>query len=284
MFDRRGKNVEVFEDTMKLIQESPKLLQAVRDSIDNQKIYLQKEEYDFTCGSKKDTPAEIVISKNRSFEAASKYARSGRKVCVLNFASSVNPGGGVKHGASAQEECLCRCSTLYPCLNIRKFWDEFYNPHRKLNHALYNDDCIYTPDVYVVRTDVSVPERMCEADWYKVDVLTCAAPNLRSKPENLYNPEGGKAAVGLTKEKLRELLKFRIERVFQIAVTNGAEVLILGAFGCGAFRNPPELVAEVFKELTIKYWDYFDTIEYAVFCRGYETENYDAFCRVFNHA
>ncbi len=280
MFDRRRKNVEIFEDTTRWIHGNPVLQQAVRDSIKNQKLYLGRQEYDFT-GSKSGKAAEIIVSRKRSFEAASEYARAGKKVCVLNFASSVNPGGGVTRGASAQEECLCRCSTLYPCLNVRQAWDEFYTPHRALNNALYNDDCIYTPDVYVVKTDENMPERMKEEDWYKVDVLTCAAPNLRREPSNLYNPEGGKAAVGLTEDKLKALLQSRIRRIFQVAIANGAEVLILGAFGCGAFRNPPELVAEVFKEFTTEYQECFDTIEYAVFCREHETENYDAFCRLF---
>lgn len=280
MADRRGKNVEIFEDTMKLIQENPMLRQAVKDSIDNQKLYLGKEEYDFTGTDENAKPAKIVVNKKRTFEAASNYSKSDRKVCVLNFASSVNPGGGVKHGASAQEECLCRCSTLYPCLNTQQLWDTFYKPHRELNDALYNDDCIYTPQVYVVKTDVNMPERMSEADWYQVDVLTCAAPNLRNKPSNLYNPEGGKAA-DITEGNLRSLLQTRIRRIFQVAAANEAEVLILGAFGCGAFRNPPQLVAEVFREVTAEYQNYFHTIEYAVFCRGYETENYDAFCKVF---
>lgn len=281
MLGRRSKNVDIFEDTANMIMESSTLQEAVKNSISNQKLFFQDEEYDFLVNEKRKVPAEIVVSKKRSFEAASSYAIAGKKVCVLNFASSVNPGGGVKHGASAQEECLCRCSTLYPCLDIKKFWDEFYMPHRALNNALYNDDCIYTPEVYVVKTDTSSPERMQESDWYKVDVLTCAAPNLRNEPSNLYNPKGGKAATDFRRDKLRELLYSRIERIFQVSMANGAEVLIFGAFGCGAFRNPPELVAEVFKELTEEYKYYFDIIEYAVFCREYETENYDAFCRAF---
>lgn len=135
-----------------------------------------------------------------SQQAASEYARAGRKVCVLNFASSVNPGGGVTRVASAQEECLCRYSTLYFCLNIQNLWNKFYKPHR--------------------------------------------APNLRREPSNLYNPEGGRAVTGLTEDKLKTLLQSRIRRIFRVAIANGAEVLILGTFGCGAFRNPPKLVAE----------------------------------------
>ena len=60
-------------------------------------------------------------------------------------------------------------------------------------------------------------------------------------------------------------------------MANGAEVLILGAFGCGAFCNPPELVAEVFAKFTEKYRECFEVIEYAVFYTERETANYVAF-------
>ena len=66
-----------------------------------------------------------------------------------------------------------------------------------------------------------------------------------------------------------------------MAAANGTEVLILGAFGCGAFCNPPAVVARAFKTIQEKYASYFETIEYAVFCGGHETQNYDAFCEVF---
>ena len=80
---------------------------------------------------------------------------------------------------------------------------------------------------------------------------------------------------------LYELHLQRLERVFKVAAANGAEVVILGAFGCGAFCNPPEVVARAFKTIQEKYGSYFETIEYAVFCGGHETQNYDAFCEVF---
>jgi uncharacterized protein (TIGR02452 family) len=73
-----------------------------------------------------------------------------------------------------------------------------------------------------------------------------------------------------------------VERIFRVAAKNGAEVLILGAFGCGAFRNPPEIVAEAFKTVQEKYGSYFETVEYAVFCGRQETVNFDAFSEKFD--
>jgi uncharacterized protein (TIGR02452 family) len=91
----------------------------------------------------------------------------------------------------------------------------------------------------------------------------------------------GKNAAKISDSDLYQLHVKRIERIFQIAAANGAEVLVLGAFGCGAFCNPPMVVAKAFKAVQEKYAAYFEIVEYAVFCRGNETKNYDAFYRAF---
>ena len=278
MQNKRMKNVEIFEDSVALMNENENHQRSIEASISKQRLYLEAEEVGVRRKVKSNT--KTVVSKKRSFEAAAEYARDGKKVCVLNFASSTNPGGGVTRGSSAQEECLCRCSTLYPCLNIEKMWDAFYGPHRAAGNPLYNDDCLYTPGVVVFKSDVSFPERMEEADWYQVDVITCAAPNLRSVPSNFMNPCAGETPTEIENEKLYKLHQQRIEKIFRIAAVNRAEILILGAFGCGAFCNPPEVVAKAFKAVQEKYTSYFETIEYAVFCGRYETENYQVFRKV----
>ena len=126
----------------------------------------------------------------RSLEAAKGY--SDQKVCVLNFASSSNPGGGGENGSNDQEEAICRCSTLFPCISDDKIVNQFHKKHQaelKAGQmtALYNDDCIYTPDVLVFKTDTAHPKLMPEKDWYQIDVISCEAPNLRSKPSNAIN-------------------------------------------------------------------------------------------------
>mgnify|MGYP000201654300 FL=1 len=277
--DRRTKNVDIFKDSVDCMNGNSRLQQAIKKSVNKQKLYLEAEKIDVP--DRKGLSCKTIVSTKRSFEAASVYARVGKKVAVLNFASSTNPGGGVTHGSSAQEECLCRCSTLYPCLNIDMMWNKFYKPHRKAGNPLYNDDCLYTPEVIVFKSDISFPERMTEKDWYQVDVITCAAPNLRDMPSNLMNPFAGNAPADIEDDGLYELHLQRLERVFRVAAVNGAEVLILGAFGCGAFCNPPAVVARAFKAVQEKYASYFETIEYAVFCGGHETKNYDTFCEVF---
>ena len=113
-------------------------------------------------------------------------------------------------------------------------------------------------------------------EW-NVNILTCAAPNLRERPSNAMNPYAGNQAAKITPAELEKLLTKRIRRIFEIAVANGNEVLILGAFGCGAFRNPPEIVAKVFNAVMQDYLRYFDVIEYAVYHTEREVVNYEVF-------
>ena len=275
MYDRRTRNVEIFEDTKYRYQNNKKLVSSINDSIKEQKLIL---EGDVVNTEPKDNGAgKVVVSPKRTLEASEPYAKQGKKVCILNFASATNPGGGVTRGASAQEEAICRCSTLYPCLEYRNMWENFYIPHRNAQNPLYNNDCIFTPDVTVFKGDTNFPELLPETKWWNVNVITCAAPNLRTVPSNRMNPFAGSKKANISQEELRELLRKRIERVFEVAIANEAEVLILGAWGCGAFRNPPKLVAEIFGEFTEKYRKCFDTIEYAVFHTEYEKTNYEAF-------
>ena len=163
MPDRRLNNVLIFEDTLELIENSEKLQDAISNSIRRHQLYLESD--DVSVPGVSGNVCRTVVSTGRSFEAASSYARAGKKVCVLNFASASDPGGGVTYGSSAQEESLCRCSTLYPCLNEDEMWEKFYLPHRNNNKSdsLHNDDCIYTPEVVVIKSDISFPERLPES-------------------------------------------------------------------------------------------------------------------------
>ena len=281
MIDRRTKNAEIFRDTEHRYKFDLELIATIQESTQNQVFIAEKSTVNVTTQPKTDK-AMIVVSNKRSLEAAEAYAKQGKRVCVLNFASATNPGGGVVNGSSAQEECICRCTTLYPCLNNDELWTKFYKPHRKAANPLYNNDCIYTPNVCVFKSDINFPELLSRDRWWRVNILTCAAPNLRERPSNPMNPHAGYKQAKLTPAELETLLTSRIRRIFEVAVANGNEVLILGAFGCGAFRNPPEIVAKVFFDVMQDYLCYFDTIEYAVYHTEREVDNYEAFKRIMN--
>ncbi len=280
MIDRRTKNADIFRDTERQYKSDAQLIKAVRASTEKQ-VFIGENEVVRIPAPSKIEKARIIVSGKRSLEAAQAYAQQGKKVCVLNFASATNPGGGVVRGSSAQEECICRCTTLYPCLNTGSLWDIFYTPHRKMENPLYNNDCIYTPDLCVFKSDTNFPESLPRNEWWNVNVITCAAPNLREHPSNAMNPFAGNITAKISLAELEELLTKRIRRIFEIGAANGNEVLILGAFGCGAFRNPPEIVAKVFNKVMQDFLYNFDTIEYAVYHTEREISNYKAFMEEF---
>ena len=106
----REENVEVFKDTEKMVRMNERLKSSVQASTEKQRLILEKDILPVQNWGKYKAEAKVIVSKKRTYEAASAYI--GKKTAVHNFASASNPGGGVERGASAQEECLCRCSGL----------------------------------------------------------------------------------------------------------------------------------------------------------------------------
>lgn len=277
----RSKLVYVFEDTMKWIKENSELKSAVERSISKTKLYLEQDYPDVSQEENK-FETTISVSREKTFEAARRLRKKypDSQIAVHNFASATNPGGGVTRGYKAQEESLCRCSTLYPTLNTDYLWKNYYMFHRERHDALYTDACIFSPNILIIKDDSDDNNRLTSEEWCEVDVLTCAAPNLRSDPVNYMNPGTG-SAVALTNDELLNLHKKRAEHILTIAAANSDEVLVLGAFGCGAFRNDPKIVAQAYKEVIEEFNGYFRHIEFAVYCREWEKTNFDTFKMIF---
>lgn len=275
----REENIQVFADTKQKCLSDTRLKQAIAKANAAQILFLESDIETKKPPRRYMRPAQVMVSRRRTLEAASAYP--GKKVCVLNFASATNPGGGVTRGSSAQEEAICRCSTLYFSLIEQSMWKGFYAPHRAQKNPLHNDDCIYTPGVVVFKTDTAAPMAMPLEEWYTVDVLTCAAPNLRERPSNRMNDGDGHIRTKISRGELRQLHEKRMRRILGIAAEEGSEVIILGAFGCGAFCNPPEIVAEAMKTSIQEYRMAFETIEFAVYCPPHDSRNYQVFDHMF---
>lgn len=271
----RERRIQIFEETMRVCTEDENLRKAVSATAAGQRIIWQ-EDGEPCWLPRFDRPATRVISTKRSFEAACPYAQAGKKVCVLNFASSVSPGGGVTYGSQAQEESLCRVSSLYPALSdesVKSFYARHWEMIRAGTMKRENrDDCIFTPGVVVLRQDAGDEPLLPEEARYTVDVITCAAPDLRAVEDgSCYAP---------AQDELLAMLARRWRRIMAIAAAGGTDALILGAFGCGVFANPPQLVAKAF-EMAAKEIDHcFETIEFAVYSRSERDLNYCAFAQI----
>lgn len=271
--------IQVFEDTRHWYGHDPALKERVAASVAGTVLYPAGSA---PAAGKPRFPegTTVTVSRRRTLEAAAHYleSRPQARVAVLNFASATNPGGGVTRGSRAQEESICRCSTLYPALCTDALRRDFYGFHKDRHDVRYTDACIYTPGVAVIKTDEALPRRLEPRDWRVVDVLTCAAPNLRQKPYNAMNPGSG-TAVRLSDDELLELHLSRGRQILRVAVHHGAEAVILGAFGCGAFRNPPAVVARAYRTLMDEFDGQFRSVEFAVYCPPGDTANYDAFAQ-----
>ncbi|WP_194916024.1 TIGR02452 family protein [Catenulispora rubra] len=151
-------------------------------------------------------------------------------VAILNFASARNPGGGYLGGARAQEEDLCRSSALYTTLLEAR---DYYDAHRANRDTRYSHRVIFSPAVPVYRDSAT---RLLDAP-YQVSYLTSPAPNAGALAK--HEP----AAL----DEIEDLLTERAGRVLAVAAEHGVQTLVLGAWGCGVFRNDPTTVARVFR-------------------------------------
>ena len=279
-YGRQKQNVEVFVDTLYFIDDNKTLTDATKKSIESTVIY-REDDYP-EIKSDKTFDMNVMVTKSRTFEAAIRNFKEhkDKKIAVLNFASATTPGGGVTFGSSAQEESLCRCSTLYNVLNTKYLMDNFYQRNRDAYNPLNNDDIVYAKDIVICKTDTDYPSRLQEKDFVKVDVITCAAPNLRDTPSNGFNVSNGEH-VNINDDELYKIHLKRAKHILHIAKLNDVEILILGAFGCGAFRNNPKVVARAYKDALTKYQHSFLIVEFAIYARQYEEENYLAFEKMF---
>ena len=274
---------EIFRDTEAFCNDDENLKQAIRDSIKGT-VFYGAEDYP-SIPQRRFKRTTISIFKRRAIDSAISMQRKylELRIAVHNFASATNPGGGVRYGSRAQEESVCRCTTLYPVLNAEENWKRFYSVNRAKRNPLHDDACIYTPEIIVCKGDTDRPSRLPRERWDMVDVVTVAAPNLHERPSNSYNPNDGNPA-DITDEELFAIHEKRLRHVFTVVAHHGAEIFVTGAFGCGAFKNNPEIVAEAYKKILLEFDGYFKEILFAIYCKPQEMQNLDTFQRILGKA
>ncbi|MFD5466290.1 TIGR02452 family protein [Kitasatospora sp. NPDC127059] len=201
----------------------------------------------------------VEVTAEGSMEAAGRLVEAGAgPVGVLNFASARNPGGGYLRGARAQEEDLCRSALLYSCLVEAP---DYYEAHRASADLRYSHRVIVSPAVPVIRG------RRGEllARPYPVTFLTSPAPNAGQLERRSAGAD------------VRGVLAERAVRVLAAAARHDVRALVLGAWGCGVFRNDPAQVAEAFEGALARYGGAFEQVVFAVWDRSPVSANRAAF-------
>lgn len=176
----------------------------------------------------------IEVKNEDTLNMTIDYRNKGLNPLVLNMASHRGPGGGVRNGARAQEEDIFRRT----------------NSHLLLSQSMYPlrmQDVLYTPIVTIIKNDKYeiIPDK-------EFSMVSCAA---------LYNPE---LKNGKYQSNDYNLMYAKIKSLFRLAILHNHDSIVLGAFGCGAFNNPPEEVAEIYRILLKKYMKYFKRIGFAI--------------------
>jgi uncharacterized protein (TIGR02452 family) len=189
------------------------------------------EQRDLLLRDRTRAPVTFEVVNETTLHAARRLVEGepGARVLALNFASARHPGGGFLKGSQAQEESLARASGLYACIVPFR---AMYDTKARFPSCLYTDHMIYSPDVPVFRDD---DDQLLDRP-YLLSFLTAPAVNVgtleRNEPNRLRDVE--------------PVMLSRMEKVLSIAVVHGHDVVVLGAWGCGVFRNDPERVAAWF--------------------------------------
>ena len=249
-------------NSIKIANETIKITSAGKYTVSEKRITLPKIDYKDAIVYSPEKGKELLISdiakepndklckisvvNEDSFQAARRFENP----LVLNFANAHNPGGGFLLGANAQEEALCRCSTLYASLKSDKA-AEMYRYNNTHLSAIESDYMILSKNVCVFRNEQC---RLLE-EPFTAAVITAPAPNRNG------------SALLVPKKKIAETMLGRIRIMLRIAVKHGYKNIVLGAWGCGAFGNNPNDASEYFKTVIIdeKSGLYFDEICFAVY-------------------
>ena len=268
----RNKNIQILEETLSICSRGYYGVNGKRADCKLSKLQMPQTE---VILPEDDVPVldqfartfttEYRCEYGDSFGAARELAGEGKEcILVLNFANAVHPGGGVRNGACAQEEDLCRKSSLLFSLESMQA-RRFYNYNWKLMSNLGSDAVIITPRVEIIRDDDNelLEESVVAA------VMTCAAPNV------------SEGLAGMTQEEYEELIYRRIMRMLLVAASRGYKNLVLGAWGCGAFGNDSKTMSDLFKKAARETDGIFETMEFAIIRNDDHPQNYNEFSRNF---
>ena len=236
---RNERNIEIFNDTLK--QSAEKYPVNIKQNV---RYY---SEGNFPVAEPM-TNVFTPIFMVQGGTVSTGYANADNmQVAILNFADAIYAGGLVWIGENTQEENICRCSNLYQVLGDEESDKQYYIPnhHETLRSGrdIYLDNIIYARDITVFKNDITYEN----IEPKKLDVITCPAPSD-------YMPMN---------EALPVYIR-RIERILMSAVDNGAECIVLGAWGCGAFGQDPKLVAQAFARAINSYGGHFKRIIFAI--------------------
>ena len=241
---------------------------------------LYSKEIHPVADNKYDT--QFSVLNEDCLSIAKRVALECNEVCLLNMSSQRFPGGSVISGEGAQEEYLGICSDYYRSLFQFVWNEERYgrygikiNPKEK--YPLDdNFGGVYSPNVTFFREKRAPNDYIFVKPW-KSNII--AVPAVDSP--NCIEHDGKR----FIDESYIPIIKNRMRTIFRIAIDNKQINLVLSAWGCGAYRNPPEHIAILFKEILNEdeFVGVFAIIIFAIIEKDIANQksNYNVFRKVF---
>jgi uncharacterized protein (TIGR02452 family) len=160
---------------------------------------------------------------------------------ILIFVFHIFTGGGYLSGAGAQEENLFRRTNYVQHLADP---DKEFDPKRKWKYRLPEFCCAYSTNVQIFRALESQGYAYLPTPIPMSFIAIPAYPN----PPCTKGPNGEKQLIPNFIQKVKR--KIRI--IFSVGLYQGYDSLVLSAWGCGAFRNPPRHMARLFREVLLE--------------------------------
>ena len=255
----RELRAQIFKDTLRLVQSGYKL-EGSQIAIDNDCIISEYFNKPDKISRNNEFETKFSVINSDCLEAAQLLLNSGFNPCVLNMANRQNPGGGVLKGAGAQEENIFRRTNLFMSLYQFIQYANDYGIERNKNSYPLNRDTggVYSGKITVFRASEKNGYRLLNSP-FKLSFVSVPAinrPELVKKDNQYYIVE---PLIEPTKEKIRSILR--------IAGKYEHDCLVLSAFGCGAFGNPPTHVAKLFKKVFSEdeFLGVFRIVTFAIF-------------------
>ncbi len=267
-FGANAARLKVFKANAKLFGEWPSYL-GDRDAHRAAKAYKSEFTVDVP-----ELPTETVTDCVNAdcADVAKSMLDEGLNPAILNLASRVSPCGGYHKGTSAQEECLSQMSTLSQSLYA--FGSPKYKHIREAGIPLVPDvypldvrfGGVYSPCVTFFRHNAdsyyALRDQTFDCAIVTVASLSNREKNSFANDERFYFDDAG----CLTEEG-RAIEANKIRTIFRIALENGHDSMVLGAFGCGVFRLHSDEVAGLFKSVLNEpeFKNHFSKLVFAIY-------------------
>ena len=205
------------------------------------------------------------------------------KIAVLNCADKYKPGGNLLDGATTQEESLCMRSTLYSSINPRYFDERVGN----LNlYPLEDNELLYSKGVKVL--NLSVASAPNPDDTFYIDVVSCAAQKLQVTQVAPTRPGQRKHEEPVYDEDARSVMRSKLEHILRKCLLEGANMVVLGAFGCGVCKHPAKGTAQIMKDVLLSQehqWRAYglERVVIAIMDQHIDQATWEAFADIFKH-